>query len=204
MDFREEIADALAAVAGAFPGASLGMRLGDGPFAPAVRCSSSESGDAVTEDAPAEEFRLACSAADFPGIGAGDPAELSDGTLRAVTSVRRDPAGASLSVGVSRPFEPQAAAYSGTRRAGASARTLRLPVNALFLETGVSDAAPGAPSPSYAATFLAAIRREDWRDESGPAPSDTLDLARGGRRLRLKVSSAARKPGWYILKCREK
>lgn len=201
MGIREDIRSALGTIAAAVPEAVRTMRHGEGECGAVVQSTSREFADPVSESGPAEAARFVASGADFPTLDEGAAVEL-DGSLRVVTSLRSDPVGATLSVGLSAAFDRCPAAYRGVRRDGGTVRTIRHPLDVLLLESGTADIFSDAPAPTYATAYVAAVRRGDWPEVSEPEPSDAIEVAPDGRPLVLKVSAVTRHGGWYVLKCR--
>ena len=157
--------------------------------------------DPLTGDDVAEAVRVLAFVADFPALCKGEAVELGQ-TFRVVTSCRMDIAGAGYTVGLSAAFEKCPAAYSGTRREAGHVRQIKHPLDVLLLENGTADNSMESVAPTYATAYVAAIRRDDWPEESAPEVSDTLEVAPGGLPFVLKVSTVTRHDGWYILKCR--
>lgn len=162
---------------------------------------SQRGGDEVTEADVPENCRVLAYVADFPELRTGDAVELGK-TLRVVTSCATGPVNALLAVGLSAAFEKCPAAYSGTRREAGHVRQIRQPLDVLLLETGTADNITDALAPTYATAYVVAIRRADWPEITEPEPSDVLEVAPDGHPFALKVSTATRHDGWYILKCR--
>ena len=202
MGLREDFRNALGSIAAAVPEAVRTMRHGETEQGAVVQSSSRDFAEAVSESAPAEAARYVANAADFPTLEQGAAVELGE-SLRVVVSMQTDPVGATFTVGLSAEFEKCPAAYRGTRREDGRARTLDFPIDVLLLESGTSDSITDAAAPSIVPTYIVAIRREDWRDETTPNFGDELTAARDGVPLVVKVISAERSDGWHILKCRD-
>ena len=164
---------------------------------------SQRGGDEVTEAEVSENCRVLAYVADFPKLKNGEAVELGT-TLRVVTSCTTGPINALLTVGLSAAFENCPALYKGTRREDGNVRAIRHTVDLLLLENGVAENYTDAIAPTYATAYIAAIRRDDWPEESAPEVSDTMEVAPGGLPFVLKVSSVTRHDGWYLLKCRTK
>ena len=140
-------------------------------------------------------------AENFPTLDDGEAVEL-DGSLRVVTSLKTDPVGATFTVGLSAEFEKTPAAYRGCRRENGSRRDFNHALDVLTLENGTADNFSDALAPTYATAYVVAIRKEDWPEKTNPEPSDTIEIAKDGYAVALKVSTATRHDGWFILKCR--
>ena len=164
--------------------------------------STSRGEDAVAETDVFEQCRVLASASDFPRLSKGSAVELGD-TVRVVTSASADITKTLLTVGLSAEFEKCPAAYKGTRREDGGVRTLDFPLDVLLLESGTADGITDAAAPSIVPTYIVAIRREDWCDETTPNFGDELTAAKDGVPIAIKVLSAERSDGWYILKCRD-
>ena len=201
MSLREDFRNALGSIAAAVPEAVRTMRHGETEQGAVVQSSSRDFAEAVSDAAPAEAARYVANAADFPTLEQGSAVELGD-SLRVVVSMKTDPVGATITVGLSAEFEKCPAAYKGTRRENGKARTIQHPLDILLLENGTADNYTDALAPTYATAYTAAIRRTDWPEVSDPEPSDTIEVAPDGHPLTLKVSTVTRHGGWYILKCR--
>ena len=202
MGLREDFRSALGAIATAIPEAVRSMRHGELESGEIVQATSRDFAESVSEIAPGEQARFVANAADFPTLEVGSAVEIEGGSLRAVTSLKYDPVGATLSFGLSAEFEKCPAAYSGTRREAGAVRQIKHPLDVLLLENGQADTFADALAPSYATAYLVAVRLTDWPEVTEPEPSDVLEVAPGGHPFALKVSTVTRHDGWYILKCR--
>lgn len=201
MSLREDFRNALGSIAAAVPEAVRTMRHGETEQGAVVQSSSRDFAEAVSDAAPADAARYVANAADFPTLEQGAAVELGE-SLRVVVSMKTDPVGATVTVGLSAEFEKCPAAYKGTRRENGKARTIQHPLDILLLENGTADNYTDALAPTYATAYIAAIRRADWPEVTDPEPSDTIEVAPDGHPLTLKVSTVTRHGGWYILKCR--
>lgn len=206
MGIREDIRSALGAIAAAVPEAAREMRHGWDERGAVVQSSSRDFAEPVSTDGPAEEARFAASAADFPTLERGAAVEL-DGSLRVVTSLRADPAGASLSVGLSAAFGKCPAAFSGRRASAAAsaARAIAFTLDALALEDAAAPSAPGDPlGPSGGRTWTVCVRAADWPETEPPQTGDEIRLVdpSDGRELRLRAASVSRGGGWWTLRAR--
>ena len=202
MGLREDFRSALGAIATAIPEAVRSMRHGELESGEIVQATSRDFAESVSEIAPGEQARFVANAADFPTLEVGSAVEIEGGSLRAVTSLKYDPVGATLSFGLSAEFEKCPAAYSGTRREAAAVRQIKHPLDVLLLESGTANNFADALAPTYATAYTVAVRRTDWPEVTEPEPSDVLEVAPGGHPFALKVSTVTRHDGWYILKCR--
>lgn len=203
MGIREDIRSALVSIIDAVHEASATMRHGDGEHGTVLQSSSREFADPISGDTPAEAARFVANADDFPTLDEGAAVEIGD-TLRLVVSMKKDPVGATISLGVSAEFEKCPAAYSGRRREKGAVRVLDFPLDILLLESGTADNYAHAIAPTYAQAYTVAVRAEDWPEVSMPDPSDEIQVAPGGYPLLLKVSTATKHGGFYVLKCRTK
>lgn len=201
MGLREDFRNALGSIAAAVPEAVRTMRHGETEQGAVVQSSSRDFAEPVSDAAPEEAARYVANAADFPTLEQGSAVELGE-SLRVVVSMKTDPVGATITVGLSAEFEKCPAAYKGTRREDVKARTIQHPLDILILEGGTADNFSDALAPTYATAYTAAIRLADWPEVSDPEPSDTMEIAQDGHPLTLKVSTVTRHGGWYILKCR--
>lgn len=202
MGIREDIRSVFGSIAAAVPEATATMRHRE-ECGTVAQATSRDFAEPVSDDSPNEVARFVANAADFPTLDSGAAVEVGE-TFRVVVSLKADPVGATYTIGVSDAFGKVAAAYSGTRRESGTPRQLNHPLNILLLENGVADNFSDALAPTYATSYTAAIRREDWPEISDPEPSDTFAIVSGGIRHTLKVSTVTRHDGWYILKCRTK
>lgn len=201
MGLREDFRDALGAIATAAPEAVRIMYHGEDELGAVVQSSSRDFAEPVSDAAPEEAARYVANAADFPTLERGSAVELGD-SLRVVVSMKTDPVGATITVGLSAEFEKCPAAYKGTRREAGHVRQIKHPIDVLLLETGTSDAFSESLAPTYARDYAVAIRRTDWPEVTDPEPSDALEVAPGGHPFALKVSTVTRHDGWFLLKCR--
>lgn len=201
MGLREDFRNALGSIADAMPDATHRLRHGENEQGPVVQSRSRDFAETVSETEPAEVTRVIANAGLFPTLDDGEAVEL-DGSLRVVTSLKTDPIGATFTVGLSAEFEKTPATYRGTRRENGSRREIIHPLDVLTLENGTADNFADALAPTYATAYVVAIRREDWPEVTNPEPSDTIEIAKDGYAVALKVSTATRHDGWFILKCR--
>lgn len=198
--------------------ASAYARLQDGPLkgcaeilrwgevsAKVTRIGSPTRGeDTVTDSDVPERRRVLAPVEPFAGLEKGCAVEL-DGTFRVVTSATDNISQTGFfKIGLSDAFDKCPASYKGTRRENGSVRTIKHPLDVLALETPTIDASYDAAAPSYVQSWTVAIRRGDWPETTDPEPSDVLEIAPGGHPITLKVASATRHEGWYILHCRQR
>lgn len=202
MGVREDIWNAVRSIADAMPDAVQTMRHGE-EVGVVVQSSSHDFTNAVDYDAPAEAKRFVARTNDFPTLARGAAVTIGY-SLCVVVSAKIDPVGASVTIGVSEPFEIVAGIYSGTRREDGAVRSFRHPLDILFTENGGADNYADALAPTYAESYTIAIRREDWPEESAPEVSDNINFAPNGAAVTVKVSTVAQHEGWYVLKCRTK
>lgn len=206
MGIREDIRSALGSIAAAVPEAARTLRHGWDERGAVVQSSSRDFADDVSMDGPAEEARFVASADDFPTLDDGAAVEL-DGSLRVVTSLRADPVGASLTVGLSAAFGKCPAAFAGRRAATASsaARAIAFTLDALALEDAAAPSAPGDPlGPSDGRTWTVCVRADDWPETEPPQVGDEIRIADpdDGRELRLRAASVSRGGGWWTIRAR--
>ena len=168
--------------------------------------SISRGEDALTGSDVNEGVRVLASASDFPTLERGEAVELG-GSLRVVTSLRSDPVGASLSVGLSAAFGECPAAFSGRRASASSssARTIAFTLDALALEDAAAPSAPGDPlGPSGGRTWTVCVRAADWPETEPPQTGDEIRIVApgDGRELRLRAASVSRGGGWWTIRAR--
>lgn len=169
----------------------------DGRSASVTRVGSPSRGeDPLTDTDVQEGVRVLALASDFPGLSKGRLVSLG-GRTRLVTSARTDPAGATLSIGLSAEMERCPAAYS-------RGRLFRYPLEVLALESAVIPSPyEDAAAPSYDQTWIVAIPAELWPDVTAPQVGDAVELS--SERLdapALKVSSVVQSGGCWLLHAR--
>ena len=201
MSLRDDIRSALSSVAASLPDAAHTLAHGEFENGVAVQGSSCYIAAPISADEPAEATRLIVDASRFPTLANGHAVSF-DGSLRVVTSLVADPVSATLTVGVSQPFEQWPVIYSIRRRSGNSVRANKFPLDILLLENGTASGALDAFGPTASVSYTAIIRRDDWPENTDPEPADTIDAVCDGVSVALKVSSSVRHDGWYILNCR--
>lgn len=205
MGIREDIRSALGTIAAAVPEAVRTMRHGEGECGAVVQSTSREFADPVSESGPAEAARFVASGADFPTLDEGAAVEL-DGSLRVVTSLRSDPVGATLSVGLSAAFDRCPAAYRGVRRDGGTSHRVSRTVEILCIRAAAEPPDIGdAPSISLFQSWLVCIAADAWLDVAPPQTADSIEFVdprSGWETVRLRVASVVRHGGWWMLKAR--
>lgn len=197
MGLMSDIQSLIGDVAASLPDAAHRLSFNDFEVV-ALQASAVEFVDAVSDDAPAETMRcVVSSAGGMSGLEPGAAVSF-DGGFRTVTSLKSDPVGASLTVGLSASYESLTIGVKGRRVGGA----VDTSVPALMTENGVTKAYSGSFAPSYASGFTVAVRVEDWTERWPPEIGDAMECAPGGSFRSLKVSAVAAKGGYYVMTCR--
>lgn len=153
--------------------------------------SVSRGGDALTNADVNEGVRVLASASDFKELSKGSLASLS-GEWRIVTDVRTDPAGVTLSVGLSASLESTRAAY---RRPGTQ---IRQTVDVLAVESDMIEPNGDSFAPVASRQWFVALAERVWLDPTEPQVGDELTLDAAV----MRVSDVAKRDGFWILTCR--
>lgn len=140
---------------------------------------------------PVEDIRVLGLAADFPELAKGRLVTLA-GKWRIVTSARTDPAGATLSIGMSAELDAVRAAY---RRPGTA---IRQPVDVLAVEGEVIDPDSDAFAPTTLRQWTVALPVESWLDPAEPQVGDVIELEGAN----LRVASVSKRDGFFIIAAR--
>ena len=148
-------------------------------------------GDAMAWEDVNEDVRVIALASNFPELENGRLVSLS-GKWRIVTSVRTDPAAATLSVGMSAELEKCRASY---RRPGTK---IAQPVDVLAVEGEVIEPNGEAFAPTPFRQWHVAVPEEGWYEQTEPQVGDRMDL--DGTSLR--VASVAKRDGFFIIEAR--
>lgn len=188
---------AIASLSASLPDASLAMRHGDAEGVVLAVSSRDLSGDTVTADAPQEMRRVVGRSCDFPSVAKGSAVELA-GELHVVTSARTDPVGASLTLGLSAPFDNMRISYA--RRGGKP-----FPMSVLALEDASAPSAfADATAPLEGQTWTVCIVASQWMETAAPAVGDEMIIfsERTGTDLRLRVASVVADGERWMLRAR--
>lgn len=207
MGIREDMRAALGSIAAAVPESVRTMRHGDGECGAVVQTSSRDFAESVSESGPAEAARFVADGVDFPTLEEGAAVEL-DGSLRVVTSLKADPVGATFTVGLSAEFEKCPASYSGTRRENGAVRALRHPLDVLCLRSAADPSLSAeAAAFNFEQSYVVCVSSGAWPEVSEPRPGDDIEFTdphRAWETVRLRVVSAVRHEGWWILRARRR
>ena len=155
--------------------------------------TASRGEDALTDSDVIEGVRVLALAADFPDISKGRLVSLAD-KWRIVTSARTDPAGATLSLGLSAPLDDMLAAY---RRPGTQ---IRQPLHVLAVESDVLEAWADNLAPTASRAWFVAFAATDWLETTDPRIGDELTL--DGSTMR--VAAVSKHDGYWLLTCRSR
>ena len=200
-EFRNAVMDALTAV-GVF--GELRHLLTNGEEeGDAIACSSIERAEeTVTESGASEVMRVIVAAHLFPTLDVGCAVGLND-TRRIVTSAKTDPAGASLTVGLSERMDGVDGIYEGVRRDRQGERTIGGPLMLLVLDNGpVTDIADGY-APIRGNSWTLAISSEDWTEVKPPEVGDVIRFWKDGR-IEAKVARVLRRPHYWVINARSR
>lgn len=207
MGLREDIRNALGTIVAAVHDSARTMRHGEDETGTVVQTSSRDFAESVSESGPTEAARFVADGADFPTLEEGAAVEL-DGSLRVVTSLRADPVGATFTVGLSAEFEKCPASYSGTRRENGTVRTLRHPLDILCLRSAADPSLSAeAAAFNFEQSYIVCVSSRAWPEVSEPRPGDDIEFTdphRAWETVRLRVVSAVRHEGWWILRARQR
>lgn len=169
-----------------------------------VACSSRDlSGETLTADEPLEMRRFVGTRSDFPSLDKGSAIEIG-ASLHIVTSAKTDALGASLTFGVSAPLENIAASYSGIRKDG----KIKTTIDVLAIEVASEPNYYGdSIAPNTEHSWLICIAEKAWTALESPQISDSIVFIhprKDWETVRLRVASAIRHDGYFILKARPK
>lgn len=150
------------------------------------------TGETITAEYPQEVRRLTGMCSEFPLLTRGSTIEL-DERKHIVTSVRKDPIGASISFGLSSPMDEIVATYTRAGTAIWSAAHL------LAVESEVLDVAGENFAPTTTRAWFICISADEWYEQaSEPQIGDTIKWVSG----HVRVASVAKHDGLYVLTCR--
>jgi len=153
--------------------------------------SPSRGEDALTETEIGEDVRVLALSADYPTLTKGSLVELG-GRWRIVTSARTDPAGATLSLGMSAELEKSRVAY---RRPGTKiAQTLEV----LSVESDVLEPNGDALAPTTSRRWFVAVPVEGWFEPTEPQVGDAIEMDG----VNLRVAAVAKRDGFFTLTAR--
>ena len=153
--------------------------------------SLSRGEDAMSGADVNEEVHVIALAIDFPELAKGRLVSLS-GKWRIVTSARTDPAGATLSLGMSAELEKCRVAY---RRPGTKiAQTL----DALSVESDVLEPNGDALAPTTNRRWFVAVPVEGWFEPTEPQVGDAIEMDGAN----LRVAAVAKRDGFFTLTAR--
>ena len=193
MNLSGIVKDALNALASSIDGVGALMRHGNHAGRIVFSSSREISGDVLSSDGPQEIRRAVALAADFRDLAQGSLVAVG-GDWHIVTGVRSDPAGVTLSFGLSSSLAATKAVYA---RPGKG-------VMASLEILAVENATANNPSDLYAATnastWTVAIHEETWLETVPPQIGDTLDIP--DRKARLRISSVLHRDGFWALVAR--
>jgi len=154
----------------------------------------------VSGENPVENIRVLTFAFDFETITKGDVATLGE-SVRIVTSVRTDCAGASQYVGLSAELEKCAAQYSGVR----GSRAIRFPLDVLAENNGlVTDYAADIYAPTTVHSWTLVIAVDSWPENGEPQIGDEVRFEKGGADVRVKVARCNLKERHYVINARSR
>jgi len=153
----------------------------------------------VSGDNPVENVRVLAVASDFKTITKGDVATLGE-SVRIVTSVRTDCAGASQYIGLSAALEKCAAQVSGTR----GSRPIRFPLDILAENNGLAtDLTDGyAPTTVHSWTLVVAV--DAWPEVDEPQIGDEFRFDKDGADIRVKVARCNLRERHYVISARSR
>ena len=187
----ETIEDAIASLAESLPDASLTMRCGDSEGVVLSSSSRDLSGETISADAPQEMRRVTGRRRDFPALVQGCAVELGQ-AWHIVTSLRTDPVGASVTIGLSASLDEVRVSYS---RPGTQ---IRQPLDELAVESGVVDPYSDAVAPTTARAWFVAFPASHWLETADPQVGDHLQIEEKA----LRVFAVAKHDGYWLLTCR--
>ena len=198
MSLVSDVQKALAGIASTLPDAVRLLEHG-AEAGNVIKSSSVEmSGEGVTASGAVEKFRVIAKASDFPTLAADALVTFAE-EPHVVTSLRTDPLGASLTIGLSEPLSRCAASVSGAR----GSRHINLPSGLLAVNNGLAtDYADGfAPVEVYSWTLCISV--DDWLETEAPQIGDVIRFEKNGDQV-VKVARCTRRDGFYILNARSR
>lgn len=159
-----------------------------------TRVSSPRRGEEeVSEAGASEAIRVLAPASDLCGVEKGDAAWL-DEDLRIVTSVRTDPSGAVVFVGLSDPLTRYTASWTGSRPGRAISATVPVMAKNNGLMTEYADGYAPVQVPSWAVL----VPFDAWNSTEPPHIGDELRF--GDERLR--ISRVDRRDEYFFCQAR--
>lgn len=144
--------------------------------------SPSRGEDALAGSSIVEEMRVLASASDFPTLSKGNVVLLGNAS-RLVSSVRSDPAGVTLIVGLSPKTTP--VAFYGERKDG---RKIALTIECLIVEDSALTVADTA-APVHTRAFTVRLPRSAWPDAKPPEIGEWMDIEWRGQWLWTRANS---------------
>lgn len=159
-----------------------------------TRVSSPRRGEEeVSEAGASEAIRVLAPASDICGVEKGDAAWLDD-ELRIVTSVRTDPSGAAVFVGLSDPLTKYTASWTGSRPGHNVSDTVAIMAKNNGLMTEYAD----GYAPVQVQSWTLVVPFDSWNN---PAPPQIGDELRFGDE-RLKLSRVDRRDEFFFCHAR--
>lgn len=195
MNLSGIVKDALNALASSIDGVGALMRHGNHAGRIVFSSSREISGDVLSSDGPQEIRRAVALAADFRDLAQGSLVAVG-GDWHIVTGVRSDPAGASLSFGLSASLAATKAAY---RRPGTK---IAQTVDVLAVESETAYQPGDAYAANETATWFVAVHEAFWLEPAPPQIGDMMELSMRG--VSVRVSAVARRDGFWILTARSR
>lgn len=153
----------------------------------------------VNGDDPAENVRVLAVASDFKTITKGDVATLGE-SVRIVTSVRTDCAGASQYIGFSAALENCAAYVAGVR----GNRAVRFPLDILAENNGLATDYTDGYAPTSVHSWTLVVACDDWPESGEPQIGDEFRFDKDGEPVRVKVARCNRRERHYIISARSR
>jgi len=153
----------------------------------------------VSGENPVENIRVLALASDFENITKGDVATLGE-SVRIVTSVRTDCAGASQYVGLSAELEKCAAQVFGVR----GSRPIRFPVEILAENNGLATDMTDGYAPTTVHSWTLVIAVDSWPQKDEPQIGDEVRFEKDGADVRVKVAKCNRRECHYVINARSR
>jgi len=193
------IENALVGVASALPDAVRVMRH-EGETGNAIKSSSVElSGEAASESGAVEKSRVIVTASQFPALGWDSLVTVGDEPY-IVTSLKTDPVGATMTVGLSEPLSKVEAQIIGVR----GSRPVRFPIELLAENNGLATDITDGYAPTTVHSWTLCIAVDSWPENGEPQIGDEVRFGKDGAEVRVKVARCNLKERHYVINARSR
>jgi len=166
----------------------------------AINSSSVElSGEAASESGAVEKSRVIVTAANFPTLGWDSFVTVGD-EPHIVTSLKKDPVGATMTVGLSEPLSKVLAHIIGVR----GSRPVRFPVELLAENNGLATDITDGYAPTTVHSWTLCVAVDSWPENGEPQIGDEVRFVKDGAEVRVKVARCNLRERHYVLNARSR